>query len=101
MTILIARTPVSLLSESLIKELRSALTEQLNRPDREAPELHAILTRLAREAREKSIGPEQLLVVFKQLWNSLADSVRPRSADQFEQIRQGLVTVCIKAYYAE
>ena len=101
MTTLIARKPVSSLSESLIKELRSALTEHLKKPDREAPELHSILMRLAREAREKSIGPEQLLVVFKQLWNSLADTVRPRTPDQFERIRQDLVTVCIKAYYAE
>lgn len=92
---------VSSLSESLIKELRSALTEQMKKPDRVAPELHSILMRLAREAREKSIGPEQLLVVFKQLWNSLADSVRSRTPDQLERIRQDLVTACIKAYYAE
>lgn len=101
MTLLIARTPVSLLSESLIKELRSALTEQLKRPDRDAAELHSILTRLAREARQKSIGPEGLLVIFKQVWNSLVDSMRPRTADQIERIRQDLVTICIKAYYAE
>jgi hypothetical protein len=84
-----------------MKELQSALTEQLRKPDQVAPELHPLLVRVAREAREKGIRPEELLVSFKRLWNSLAESMRPQSADQFERIRQDLVTVCIKAYYAE
>ena len=84
-----------------MKELQSALTEQLRKPDQVAPELHSLLTRVAREAREKNIRPEELLVSFKRLWNSLAESMRPRTADQFERIRQDLVTACIKAYYAE
>lgn len=84
-----------------MKELQSALTEQLRKPDQVAPGLHSLLARVAREAREKNIRPEELLVSFKRLWNSLAESVRPQSADQFERIRQDLVTACIKAYYAE
>ena len=84
-----------------MKELQAALTEQMRKPDQAAPELHSILMRVAREAREKSIRPEELLVMFKQLWISLSDSIRPRTADQFERIRQDLVTTCIKAYYAE
>jgi hypothetical protein len=100
-TVLISRTPVNSLSESLMKELQSALTEQMRKPDHAAPELHSLLTRVAREAREKGIRPEQLLVSFKQVWNSLTDSMHARSADQYERIRQDLVTACIKAYYAE
>jgi hypothetical protein len=100
-TTLISRAPVNSLSESVMKELRSALAEQLRKPDQPAPELNALLKRVAREAREKNIRPEQLLIAFKQLWNSLAESTRPQSADQFERIRQNLVTLCIKAYYAE
>jgi hypothetical protein len=84
-----------------MKELQSALAEQLRKPDQVAPELQPLLVRVAREAREKNIRPEELLVSFKRLWNSLAESMRPQSADQFERIRQDLVTVCIKAYYAE
>jgi hypothetical protein len=84
-----------------MKELRSALAEQLRKPDQPSPELNAILRRVAHEARDKNIRPEELLVIFKQLWNSLAESTRPQSADQFERIRQNLVTLCIKAYYAE
>lgn len=84
-----------------MKELRSALADQLRNPDQPSPELNVLLRRVAHEARDKNIRPEELLVIFKQLWNSLAESTRPQSADQFERIRQNLVTLCIKAYYAE
>jgi hypothetical protein len=98
---LFSRTPLTSLSESTLKELEAALTELLRKPDRPTPELNALLKRVAREARERNIRPEELLVSFKQLWNSLAESTRARPADQFERIREDLVTICIKAYYAE
>jgi hypothetical protein len=84
-----------------MKALRTALTEQLKRPDGPTPELANLLRKIAQEAREKSIPPEELIVVFKQLWNSLAESLRPQNADQYERVRQRLVTLCIQAYYAE
>jgi hypothetical protein len=84
-----------------MKELRTALTEQLKRPDGPTPELAGLLRRVAQEAREHSIPPEELIVTFKQLWNSLAESLRPQNADQYERVRQRLVTLCIQAYYAE
>lgn len=84
-----------------MKELRTALTEQLKRPDGPTPELASLLREVAQEARAKSILPEELIVIFKQLWNSLAESLRPQNADQYERVRQRLVTLCIQAYYAE
>jgi hypothetical protein len=84
-----------------MKDLRTALTEQLRKPDEPTPELVTLIRRLAQEARKQSIPPEELIVSFKQLWNSLAESLRPQSADQYERIRQRLVTLCIQAYYAE
>jgi len=84
-----------------MKELRTALTEQLKRPERPTPELTLLLKKIAREAHEKDIRPEELIVMFKQLWNSLAESLRPQNADQYERVRQNLVTLCIQAYYAE
>jgi hypothetical protein len=93
--------PVSPLSEGSMKELRSALTEQLKHPDAPTPELATLLKKVAQEAREQSIPPEELIVVFKQLWNSLEESLRPQNEDQYERVRQRLVTLCIQAYYAE
>jgi hypothetical protein len=92
---------VSSLSESTMKELRTALTEQLKRPDGPTQELSALLRKVAREAHDRDIKPEQLIIIFKQLWNSLAESLRPQNADQYELVRQRLVTLCIRAYYAE
>ncbi|MFL5469884.1 MAG: hypothetical protein ACJ8AE_08830 [Gemmatimonadaceae bacterium] len=84
-----------------MKELRTALTEQLKRPGGPTEELKDLLKKVADEAREKNIRPEELIVIFKQLWNSLAESLRPQNADQHERIRERLVTLCIQAYYAE
>ena len=92
---------VSSLSESTMKELQTALTEQLKRPDGPTPELADLLRKIAHEAHEQSIPAEGLIVIFKQLWNSLAESLRPQNADQYERVRQRLVTLCIQAYYAE
>jgi hypothetical protein len=84
-----------------MKELRTALIEQLNRPEGPTQELATLLRKVAREAHARDIRPEQLIVIFKQLWNSLAESLRPQNADQYERVRQRLVTLCIQAYYAE
>ena len=84
-----------------MKELQAALAEQLRRGESPIPELSEVLKRVAREAREKNVPPEELLIALKQRWNSLAETMRPQSADQFERVRQNLVTLCIKAYYAE
>ena len=84
-----------------MKELQTALAAQIRRPENPTPELGEVLKRVAHEAREKNVRPEELLVTLKQLWNSLAETMRPQSADQFERVRQNLVTTCIKAYYAE
>ena len=98
---LFARAHVSPLSEATISELRRALTEQQKHQDSPTPELAKLLRKAGAEAREKKLRPEELLVVFKQLWNSLPEPVDPQSTDQRERLRQRLVTLCIQAYYAE
>jgi hypothetical protein len=92
---------VSSLPEGTIKELRTALTEQLKKPDGPTQELAILLRKVAREAHDHDIKPEELIIAFKQLWNSLAESLRPQNADQYELVRQRLVTLCIRAYYAD
>jgi hypothetical protein len=84
-----------------MKELRSAMIVQLQGPDGPTQEFGLLLHKVAREARERELRPEQLIIIFKQLWNSLAESLRPQNADQYERMRQLLVTHCINAYYAE
>lgn len=92
---------MSPLSEGTIQDLRRALTEQLRHPDAPTPEVAELLRKVAREAHQNGVRPEELLVTFKQLWNSLSESLRPQVPDQYERVRQNLVTLCIQAYYAE
>jgi hypothetical protein len=56
---------------------------------------------MAAEAREKTVLPEQLLVVLKDVWYSLP-GVQEMS-DTTEQVRllQRAVTMCIREYYAD
>ena len=97
----IAQTRVSPLSESTMKELRVALADQLKQPDGPTTELANVLKRVGKEAHQKNVPPEELIVIFKDLWNSLAESLLPQNPDQYENVRQRLVTLCIQAYYAE
>lgn len=89
------------LSEATVKNLRAGIIEQLQHPETPLPELVALVRDIAREAHEQDIQPEQLIVTFKKLWNNLAESLRPQNADQYERVRQRLVTLCIQAYYAK
>jgi hypothetical protein len=75
--------------------------EQLKSPDNPTPELSRLLQRIAREARDNNVRAEELIVAFKETWNSLAESLRPQNADQHERVRQRLITLSIQAYYAE
>jgi hypothetical protein len=99
--LLFAPQSLSALPETTMKELRSALIVQLQNPEEPSPELSTLLRKIGREAAEREIRPEQLIIIFKQLWNSLAESLRPQNADQYERTRQRLVTLCIQAYYSE
>jgi hypothetical protein len=92
---------VSLLSENTIEELKAALAEQLRNPGGPTPELAKLLKEFGAEARAKKVKPEELIVIFKQIWNSLAESIRTTSSEPHEPVRQMLVTLCIQAYYAE
>jgi hypothetical protein len=98
---LFASTRVSSFSDSTMTHLRTVVIEQLKQPEAPTAEMVRSLRNAGREAREKNIPPEAVIVTFKQLWSELAQSSRPQYPDQYERLRQRLVTVCIQAYYAE
>jgi len=63
--------------------------------------LHAAVQRAAREARERRIMAEQLLVVLKDVWHGLPDVQRANEpADQVRML-QRVITMCIREYYRE
>lgn len=87
------------LSVETIEAVRSALALYVaGRQDGER--LQETLRVMADEARERSMLPEHLLVVLKDIWYSLP-GVREvqEPADQI-RLLQRVVTMCIKEYYA-
>lgn len=94
-----SHTPPSRLSEDTVAAVRDALRAYLS--ERSDPHrLQAALLLMSNEARDRTILPEQLLVVLKDTWGTLPE-VRAMT-DAGEQIRllQRIVTMCIKEYYS-
>jgi hypothetical protein len=91
--------PAPGLAEETIARARVALSRYLENPDAGGDQLRDALDAMAIEARSKTMLPEQLLVVLKDIWYSLP-AVRSIE-DSGAQIRllQRVVTMCIKEYY--
>ena len=90
--------PPNAIGEEHLAALRRAIARYSVGAD--PAELRQTLKALAREARAKSVPPEQLLVVLKSIWYELP-AVRTAEADaERTRVLQQLVTMCIKEYYA-
>jgi hypothetical protein len=87
------------LAEETVARARTALTRYLEDSEAGADELRDALDAMATEARAKSMLPEQLLVVLKDIWYGLP-AVRSLE-DSGAQIRllQRVVTMSIMEYY--
>ena len=94
-----SRTPPSRLDDETIVSVRDALRGYLANANDAAP-LRAALLLMATDARSKSMLPEQLLVVLKDVWGSLAEVRSMSDADQQIRMQQRVVTMCIKEYYS-
>src|SRR4051812_22576456 len=87
------------LADETVTRAQAALSRYLEDPEANGQELRDALDAMATEARAKSMLPEQLLVVLKDIWYALP-AVRALD-DSGAQIRllQRVVTMCIKEYY--
>ena len=92
-------TPSSQLNDETVSAVRQALRTYLS-DSKDSSALQSSLLSMASEARARGIMPEQLLIVLKDVWNSLPE-VRSMT-DVHEQIGllQRVVTMCIKEYYS-
>ena len=90
----------SSLADETIESVRAALRQYVESPAYGEP-LRSTLHAMASEAHEKSLLPEELLVVLKDIWYSLP--VVRGMTEPAEQTRllQRVVTMCIKEYYAD
>jgi hypothetical protein len=85
-------------SERAGTALRAALQGHLRQP---VPDhtLRRALHALCIDARARNLRPEQLIVIFKQVWSSLPE-IQNRSGNRRQELLDRIVTMCIEEYYA-
>ena len=91
--------PSAGLTEETSARARLALTRYLENAETGAQELRDALDLMATEAREKSMLPEQLLVVLKDIWYALPQVRAIEDSGAQIRLLQRVVTMCIKEYY--
>jgi len=62
--------------------------------------LQDLLCTTAREARDKGIRAEQLLIIMKDIWYSLPGVAARTASDVDNALLQDLISRCIREYYA-
>lgn len=88
------------LEPETLAALTSALSVSVQRGNH-SDDLRDLLYTTAREARDKGIQAERLLLIMKEIWYSLpAVSNAPSSAAE-QALLQELISHCIQQYYAE
>lgn len=90
--------PSSRLDDELLEAVRLALRAYLQ-DSQEPGAVQASLLRLAAQARERNIPPEQLLITLKETWNALPEVRSMNDAREQVRLLQRVVTMCIREYY--
>ena len=94
--------PPNALAQEMVDSLRHALQHHARTTVGDpSPELRTALHAIAREAREKAVPPEQLLITLKNVWQSLPEVENARDFNEQTRMLQRLVTICIKEYFAD
>jgi len=91
--------PPGRLNEASIDAMRASLRAYLQDSQNPAA-LQASLLTFASEARSRSIMPEQLLIVLKDIWSGLPEVRSMSDARAQTSLLQRVVTMCIKEYYS-
>jgi hypothetical protein len=87
------------LRDETIEALRSAIVAQRARGREPSAQLEAAIHAAARDARERSITPEVLLVQLKLVAEEAG--IPPMIGDESANaLREWLVTACVNAYFA-
>jgi hypothetical protein len=87
------------LSEATLEQLRQAIQDRRRSPSAGDAPLQAALQRVATEARDRALRPEELIVTLKQLLDEAPGSRATSGEDR--RLREWIVTTCIRAYFDE
>jgi hypothetical protein len=94
--------PPDALAPETVEAVRLALEGYSRSPTKEpATDVRRALHQLAREARQKDVSPEQLLVVLKGIWYALPEVRIAGGASEQVHVLQRVVTMCIQEYFAD
>jgi hypothetical protein len=92
--------PAPGLAQETTARVRAALSHYLENPEAGGDQLRLALDVMAGEARSRSMLPEQLLVVLKDIWYDLPAVRAIEDASAQIRLLQRVVTMCIKEYYS-
>jgi hypothetical protein len=95
-----SNTPSPSLADATLQRVRGALLGYIEAPAARSDDLRDALCAMAGEAREKSMLPERLLVVLKDLWHSLPEIDGLEDPAEQSRLLQRIVTMCIREYYS-
>jgi hypothetical protein len=93
-----SQDPPSRLSDDTTQSMRVALRDYL--ASGSSSEVQPALVRLAVDAREKSMPPEQVLIALKEIWNALPEVRAMNDTENQIRLLQRVVTMCIREYYS-
>lgn len=87
------------LSDATVSELRRAVLRFWEQPSAVDGALVAAMEELVREARERALRAEEVLVEVKAVLANIPELDAPERRMESARFREQLVTRCIKAYY--
>jgi hypothetical protein len=85
-----SRATLELLRAALARYLHGAINDE---------QICDALEVLAREAQERQLHAEHMLIAFKTLWNDLPEADRVRDPAERKSLLDHLVKLCIDTYY--
>ena len=85
-------------SSATLEALQAALRQYLSDPT-EDEQVCAALEVLAREAQDRQLRAEDMLVAFKQVWGDLPEVNAIRDTTRQKRLLDHVVKLCIDAYY--
>jgi hypothetical protein len=87
------------LSDATVSELRRAVLLLWEAPQNADGQLGSAMEELVREARERALRAEEVLVEVKSVLAALPELETPDRRMESARFREQLITRCIKAYY--
>lgn len=86
-------------SSETLELVRTSLSRYLRGDDKDEQVCEALLV-LAREAQERRLNAEHMLVAFKDVWSKLPEVRAIRGEADERRLREHLITLCIDSYYS-